>query len=128
MITILNRARLLAEAVAVGQLVLVPSVAAQHLVQVFRTHTLVFRQCLDDFPVIIVPSQQIRQAFPQFPPAAAELPADRNNPHILITPFMSVPEPYKTVRRLLQVADFLCLFQVLPAHINHIDIGALVAE
>ena len=80
--------RRLAETVPVSQLVMAPAVPVYHPADVFRVQSLLVCQGLDDFPVIIVPAQQVRKPLAQFPAAAAELAADSNDsdPHAAQTP------------------------------------------
>ena len=72
------------ETIPESQLVLMPAVAAQHLMHIFRIQALFLRQRLDDFPVLIIPVQQVSQAFPQFSSAAAKLPAYCDNLHFYV--------------------------------------------
>jgi len=78
------------EAVAVCQLEIVPAVVRHGLFHVIRLHAVPLRQRLDDLPVVIIPAQAFRQALPELPAPAAELSADRYDPHpIHSCPFSS---------------------------------------
>ena len=75
------------EAVFIRQLYIVPAVTAQRFLYQFLIHPLVFRKCFNDFLIIIVPAQKIREPLAEFSSSAAKLSADCNNTHDSDLPF-----------------------------------------
>ena len=77
----------LREAVAVCQLHVVPAMVAQGLPHMFRTHSLILREGLNDLFIIIVPAEKVREPFAEFTPSAAKLSADCDDSHVVDLPF-----------------------------------------